>query len=43
MSKREIFRLMWRAGLLIDRPGQRVMFLIGVLLGGVWLLFMRRA
>jgi hypothetical protein len=43
ISKRQIFGIAWKAGLLADLPWwQRAMFLIGVLVGGVWLLFMRR-
>ncbi len=44
ISKRQIFGIAWKAGLLSDLPPlQRIMFLTGVLIGGVWLLFMRRA
>ena len=35
ISKRQIFGIAWKAGLLSDLPPlQRIMFLIGVLLGG---------
>ena len=43
ISKRQIFGIAWKAGLLADLPWwQRAMFLVGVLVGGVWLLFLKR-